>query len=120
MVGEGLPDFAVVGLDRPAIPPRHAERLQRHALRVEHAEDVVVGDDQQIGRAAERVVRVGEHARVDVAVRADQRQARHLPVEVLGDLLLARIGAEEAVGREKRVRFGTQRGDSFDLNRPEM
>ena len=73
VVGERLPDFAVVGLDRPAIPPRHAQRLQRHALRVEHAKDVVVGDDQQIGRAAEGVVRVGEHARIDMAVRADQR-----------------------------------------------
>jgi hypothetical protein len=61
----------------------------------------MVGDDQQIGRAPKRVVRVGEHARVHVAVRADERQARHLAIEVLGNLLLPRIGAEEAVWWEK-------------------
>ena len=41
------------------------------------------------------------HAGVHVAVRADQRQACHLAVEVFGDFFLARIGAEEAVGWER-------------------
>ena len=43
------------------------------------------------------VVRVGEHARVNVAVRADERQVGYLVVEMLRDFFLLWIGAKVAV-----------------------
>jgi hypothetical protein len=41
---EDAPDLAPVGFGRAAIDPRHAHRLERHALAVDHPEDVVVGE----------------------------------------------------------------------------
>ncbi len=62
------PDGARVGLYRPAIPARNTEILQRHALAVEHAEDIVIGHHEQPRRVGERrVLRIP--ARVGVAVR---------------------------------------------------
>ena len=76
MICEDLPDLAVVGLHCDAIPRRHTQRLQRDALRIEHAEDIVVGDDEQLGGSPQRGV-FGKQARVDVPVRADQGQVSH-------------------------------------------
>jgi hypothetical protein len=74
MLGEALPDPAVISLDWRAVVGRHAEIFEREALSVEHAEDVMVGDDEQLGRRAQVRGRVGQQRRWDVAVRADQRQ----------------------------------------------
>ena len=49
-----------------------------HAARVEHPEDVVIRDDQERGRLGKRRV-VGQERRVDVPVRADEREARGSP-----------------------------------------
>jgi hypothetical protein len=84
-------------LDQPAVPPRDAELFHRHALRVQHPRDVVVGDDQQVGRRAEVVVRVSEHPRIDVPVRADEWQILDLRVQLLRDRLLLRVRAEVTV-----------------------
>ncbi len=45
--GERAPDDATVRLDRSAVPTRHAETLERNALAVEHAEDVMIGHDEE-------------------------------------------------------------------------
>ena len=97
VVCEQLPDAAVVALDLAAVCARDAQPLKRDALRVEHAKDVVVGDEQQVGGRAERVIRLGKHARVNVAVRADERRAGDLAVEAPGDLSLLRVRVEIAV-----------------------
>jgi hypothetical protein len=52
MIGENLPDFAVVLLNRPSVPPRDSEILERDTLRVEHAKNVMIGNDEEVrGRA---------------------------------------------------------------------
>ena len=53
VLGEAAPDRRGVGLDRSAVRARDAEVGQRHALRAEHAEDVVVGDDEELGGVGE-------------------------------------------------------------------
>ena len=76
LFGEDLPDFAVVGFHLASVNSRNAQSSSRNALRVEHPENVVVGNEQQIGGRAELIVGIGEHARVNVAVRADQAVCR--------------------------------------------
>ncbi len=73
VLGETAPDLARIALHRPAVDARDAERLQRDALGMEHPEDVVVGDDEELGGIGEGLV-LGEPARIGVAVRADDRQ----------------------------------------------
>ena len=80
-------------------PRRHAERLERNALAVEHPEHVMVGHDQQRRRVGERRV-VGEPLRIGVAVRADDRQVAHRRVERRGRAARGGIGGEEPVGME--------------------
>jgi len=46
MLGEGLPDFPVVRFHRAAVPPRDPQPLQRDVLRIQHAVDVMIGNDQ--------------------------------------------------------------------------
>ena len=45
------------------------------------------------------VVRVGEQARIDVAVRADQRQVGHRLVQLLGQRLPALAGSVPVGGQ---------------------
>ena len=79
----------------------HAEIGQRHALRAEHAEDVVVGGDEQLGGVGKGRV-LGEPARVGVAVRAEDRQAGDLGVERAGDAARRGVGGKQAVGIKQR------------------
>ena len=53
-----------------------SKRLQRNALRVQHARDVMVGDDEEVGGCAKGCVGVGEETRVNVTVRRDDGQRR--------------------------------------------
>ena len=55
-----FPNFAMVASE---------QRFQRDALRVQHARDVMVGDDEEVGGRAEGCVGVGEETRVNVTVR---------------------------------------------------
>src|SRR5690606_8811415 len=100
--GERLPDFTMILLYRAAIDAGHAKGFQSHALRVEHAKDVVVRDGEQFRWRAELVVRVAEQARINVAMRTDQRQIFDLIVQVYGDFAVSRV--EVAVFRQ--VNFG--------------
>jgi hypothetical protein len=59
VLAETLPDLAVVGLHRRAVEGRDAEVLHRYTLAVEHPVDVVVGDDEELGRRAQSGARVG-------------------------------------------------------------
>ena len=60
-------------LDEPAAGLPHAEVGQRHPLRAEHAEHVVVRRYEQLRRIGKRRI-LGIPARIGVPVRADDRQ----------------------------------------------
>ncbi len=99
MIGKDLPDLSVIRFHRLAITGRYAERFQRDALGIEHAEDVVVGDDEQVGWRAQRGI-FGKQARIDVPVRADQGQVSHPGVELarhaaLGGVRIKKIGQQD-------------------------
>ncbi len=104
VLGELAPDLACVGLDRSAVLARDAHLLERHALAVEHAENVVVRSDEQPRGVREwRVLRIP--ARVGVAVRRDDRQVAHFAVEPAGH----RAGRE--IHREQAIRIDQGRGE---------
>ena len=81
VVSEQLPDRAVVdvGSAEPAT-------FERHALRVEHPHDVVVGGDEEAARRVEPCGGIGEEPHVDVPVRAHDRQVGDAAVQVDADL----------------------------------
>ena len=53
MLGEEPPDSRGSVAVGAAVAGRHAERLERHALAIEHAEDIMVGHEQQLRRIGE-------------------------------------------------------------------
>ena len=80
MLGEDAPDLArVLDLRLADFQIVHGD-----ALAVEHAEDVVVGLDEQRGGIRERLV-VGKPGRLGVPVRADDGQVFYLCVQGAGD-----------------------------------
>ena len=91
------PDRARIALGRAAVGTRHAQRLERHALAVEHPEDVVVRDHEQGRRIAERLV-AGEPGRIAMTVRADDRQRCHLAIQAPGDRPRILLRREQDVG----------------------
>ncbi len=91
MVGKGLPALArVVDVQQLRVG---------HALRVEHAQEVVVGGDEQGQRISEVIVRQGEERRVHVPMRRDDRQRADAGIQLEGDALLLRVGIKVAIGR---------------------
>src|SRR5258708_29709900 len=80
MAGEELPDLPWVALDRRSIPARDAERFERNAARIQHAQDIVIRDDDQRRRLGKGAV-LGEEARVYVPVRTDERERANLLVQ---------------------------------------
>jgi len=86
---EEFPNFAMVASEH---------RLQRNALRVQHARDVMVGDDEEVGGRAKGGAGVGEETRVNVTVRRDDGQRCYGLIKVAGDVLRGGVGGEEAVG----------------------
>ena len=91
LIGEQLPDTPVVHWITTTLDWRDTERLERQALGVEHPADVVVRDDEELSRRAERRGIVGEEARIHVAMRADDRQVSDALVQPTGDSPLARL-----------------------------
>ena len=96
VAGEELPDLARVGLDRSAVFARDAELLEPHALRIKHAEDVVIWLDEKRRGIGKGIV-LGIPARVGVAVRGDDRQVAHRGEEPSCDAAGHRIGGKEAI-----------------------
>ena len=71
--------------------------LQLHTLRIEHAEQVMVGHQQQFGGIFERGV-LGEPLRIGMPVRADDRQAGDVPIQHLRDGPGRRVRGEQPIG----------------------
>jgi len=65
---------------------------------VEHTEDVVVGDDEQVRGGAEGRVLVGQQPGIDMAVRADDGEVRDPVVQLACHAPLGRVGCEETIG----------------------
>src|SRR5215218_456342 len=70
---EAVPDTPVVRLDGGAVDRWHTQILHRDPLAVEHPEDVMVGDDKQLGRRPQGGTLVRKQRRGDVAVGPDYR-----------------------------------------------
>ncbi len=83
VLAEEFPDLAMIACE---------QRLQWNPLRVQHARDVVVGDDEEFGGRAEGCVRVGEEARVNVTVRRDDGKFRDGLIEVARDITCGGVG----------------------------
>ena len=76
-------EVGVVDEELPDVPVFAARRLNSHALRVEHPDDVVVARDEEAAGRIESRAGTGEEPRVDVAVRADERKLGNLAVEIV-------------------------------------
>jgi hypothetical protein len=74
VIGKGLPDLPVLDRARSSIAPRNAQHFQGNALRVEHAEDIVIGNDERVGGWAKGDVLVGQQPGIDVTVWTDNGQ----------------------------------------------
>ena len=93
---EQPPDRAAVGLGRATIGARHAQPLQRDALRAEHPEHVVVGGDEQLRRIGEGGI-LGIPARIGMTMRRQDRQVPDAGIEIAGDRAGRRIDGEQPV-----------------------
>ncbi len=91
MIGENLPDFAMVLLYRAAIGTRYAQVFQRETLCVEHPENVVVRDDEQFCWGSKLIVRIAEQTWIDMPVRAHQRQIPDLIVKFQRSGFIGRV-----------------------------
>ena len=80
VVGEQLPDGAIVD-----VGSAEAAAFERHALRVEHPHDVVVGGDEETARRIEPCGGVSEEPHVDVPVGTHDRQVGDAAVQVDAD-----------------------------------
>ena len=72
---------------------------QRHALAVQHAVEVVIGRQQQLGGVLEWGI-TGEPGRIGVTVRTDDRQARRRRVNRTRDGARAGVGRQQAIGMQ--------------------
>ena len=102
--GKAAPDRAHVRLGRPSIERQYSERLVGDSLADQHAQDVMVGPDQQRGRIGER--RVGcKPLGIAMPVRADDRQATDAAMDLACDRPGCRIGGKKPVGVQKAHGF---------------
>jgi hypothetical protein len=100
VLGKQPPDLAAVGFGGTAIGPRHAETFEADALRKQHAEDVVVGRDEQLRRIGKRLV-LGIPARICVTMRADDRLIGNALIQFTGDSARLRINRKQPVRNQK-------------------
>ena len=94
VTGEDAPDLAGVGSEGGGVPG-NAEGFKRDALRVEHAEDVVVGLDKEGGGVGEGLV-FCEPSGVGMAVRREDGSVADGFIEAMSELARGVIGGEEA------------------------
>ena len=76
MLGKAFPDQARIGFGRAAVNSGHTQIGQGHTLRHQHAEDVVIGDHEQLGGVRETFV-FRKPLRIAVTVGRNNRQVCH-------------------------------------------
>src|ERR1019366_2289427 len=89
------PSLTRVGALLP-IHLRNPQRLQRHALRVQHPENVVVRLDEQRSRIGKRLI-LGEPARISMTVWRNDRQVANSLIQ------LHSHGARGGFSRKKSI-----------------
>jgi hypothetical protein len=94
--GKMPPDRPAVGLDRRAVERRNAKLFQPDALAEQHAENVVIGHDQQLRRVRKRLVQ-RKPARVRMTMRADDRQVLDRGIERAGQRKRASFGGKQQI-----------------------
>jgi hypothetical protein len=83
MLGKGPPDLSRVPFHLTSVGERNAQAFQRNSLTVEHPEDVVIRDEEKIGRIEKSNV-FGIPARVGMAMGTNDGQFSHMGVETSG------------------------------------
>ena len=92
--------FAVVPFHGAAVNARHTQILKSNALGIKHAKNIMVGNDQQLRRRAESIIRIAEQPRVHMPVWADQRQVSDRLIQFEGHFSLPGIGIKITIFRE--------------------
>ena len=77
-------------------PRRDAEIVQIDALAVQHAKQIMIRRQQQLGRVTERRI-AGEPLRVGMTVRAQDRQVTHFRIQAAGDLPNGGFSGEQTI-----------------------
>jgi len=101
--GESAPDIAAAG-NQLAVETRHAELIEFGAGAVQHAEEIVVGNDEQRRGVFEGLV-VCEPGRFGMPVRADDRKGAYGLVEIACYCPRCRIGGKEPVRMKKAIAY---------------
>ena len=96
MFREEAPDFPGIGFDRPPVLSGNAQFFHRDAPAVKHPEDIVIRDQEQLGRIGKGGI-VRKPARIGVAVGADDGKILDLAVQPMGDLPPDRIARKESI-----------------------
>lgn len=96
MLGEKAPDLAPIGLNGLAVDAGNTEAFQGDSLAEQHAEDIMIGNDQKLGWVGEWFV-FGEPTRIGVTMRADDRQVANLPIEPARQAADRRLDRKQAI-----------------------
>ena len=96
MLRKKTPDFPGIGFNRAAVSPGDTEFFQRNAPAVEHPEEVVVRNQEQIRWVGKGHV-VGIPLGIGMTVGADDGQILDLAVQTAGDLPLDGIAREKTI-----------------------
>jgi hypothetical protein len=96
MRGEAAPDGTRVAFDGAAVLRGDPELLEPHALAVEHAENIVIGNDEERRRIRKGLV-LCVPAGIRVAMRRDDGQVPYLPIESARHLASAGIDRKQPV-----------------------
>ena len=89
-LGKQPPAFARIGCSAALADP---QGLHRHTLRIEHAEDIMVRVQQELGGVTEILV-VRKPDRIGMAVRTDDREPGHFCVKPARDSTLSGIARQ--------------------------
>ena len=93
MLGEKTPDLPGIAFDRTAVDPGNPEFFERDALAVEHPEQVMIRDQEQLGGIGKGdIVRIPPG--IGVPVGADDGQILDLAVQTAGDPPLGGIAGK--------------------------
>src|SRR3954453_3110586 len=97
VLGEEAPDRSRIAFRGPTVDAWDSEQLEPNALAVEHAEEIMVGDEQQLGGIRKTLIQ-REPCGISVAVRTEDRQRPNVLIKLAGDLPGRNVGREQPVG----------------------
>jgi hypothetical protein len=98
VLAEYLPNSAMIRFNDCSVLGNDPESFQGYALRVQHSENVVIWNQEQVSGSSKVVIGIREHSGVYVAMRTDERQSCNPVIEIAGNRFLFRIRIEIPVG----------------------